>query len=295
MVLQIFIIILPLLVVVAAGYGISTIHKIDPESMTRALTDLFLPAMAFESLYTSEIVFTDTARLFGAVILSLFLLALIAYIYARVSRTSFYEMAPSVCFMNTGFLGIPLMALWGGAYAVNVEVLIDQVQNIFIFSVGLMMVTGGFNRRSFHEMLKAPILWAIIAGFLCNALGLQLPPVIIETAHFTGSGVMPLAAFLVGASIAGKPMVFNRHLFAGLGLRFLGGFAAGVIGAVVLGLQGDMRTVFIMAMSLPSAVFTYVLPLRYGRDAELAGSILIVSTILGILTIPATIYLTGLL
>ncbi len=295
MIFSIFIIILPLLVVVAAGYFISKLHKIDSASLSRALTDFFLPAMAFHSLYTSKIVFMDTAKLFGAVIFSLFLLAFFSLIYSKITRTDFSDLGPSICFMNTGFLGIPLMALWGGSYAVNVEVIIDQIQNIFIFSLGLMMVTGGFNAKSFKEMVKAPILWAIVAGFLFNAFNIRLPDIIIKTAEFSGSGVMPLAAFIVGASIAGKPMVFNRHLVFGLLLRFLGGFIAGLLGALVLGLQDTMKTVFIIAMSLPSAIFTYVLPVRYGRDAELAGSMLIVSTVMGIFTIPVVIYLAGLL
>ena len=142
-----------------AGFGLSKIFALDENTLTRVLTDFFMPALVFYSLYSSNIVFTETLRLLGATTVAVFLLILISVIYCRVSKTGIKVFAPSICFMNSGFLGIPLMALWGGTAAVNIEVIIDQMQTFYIFTLGIVMVSGGFNGRGLKEMIKTPLLW----------------------------------------------------------------------------------------------------------------------------------------
>ena len=50
-----------------------------------------------------------------------------------------------------------------------------------------------------------------------------------------------------------------------------------------------------MASSLPSAVLSSVLPARYGVKPNLAAPIVLLTTVLGLLTIPAALYLAELL
>ncbi len=192
--------------------------------------------------------------------------------------------------MNSGFIGIPLMALWGGVAAVNIDVIIDQMQTFYIFTLGILIVSGGFTPAGLKEMIKTPLLWAILAGFFFKFTGLRLPDAAAGIFEFSGQGASSLAAFTVGCSMSSRKIVFNRHVAAGLVIRFAGGFLAGLLAAEMFGLTGLSKTVLIVATSLPSAVFSYVLPLRYGVDTELAGSMVVLSTILGVVTIPLSFY-----
>lgn len=293
MVFSIFIIILPLFAAMSAGFGLSKLFKIDEHSLTRVLTDVFMPALVFYSLYESDVVFTETIKLAGATTTAVFLLMGMALIYSRMAKISSAEFAPPVCFMNSGFIGIPLMALWGGAAAVNVDVIIDQVQTFYLFTIGIIIVSGGFNSSGLKEMVKTPLLWAIFAGFILKFSGIVIPVPIIDIFKFCGEGASALAAFTVGASMVRRRIVFNKHLFAAVVLRFIGGFLAGWGASVVFRLSGDTKIIMIVATSLPSAVFSYVLPLRYGVDTELAGSVVVVSTILGIVLIPVSFVLAS--
>ena len=286
MILSIFIIILPLFAAMGAGFGLSKLFQVDENTLTRVLTDFFMPALVFFSLYTSDIVFGETLRLLGATTVAVFILIAMAVLYCKMSKTSVKAFAPSICFMNSGFLGIPLMALWGGATAVNIEVIIDQMQTFYIFTIGIVMVSGGFNSSGLKEMIKTPLLWAILAGFFFKFTGLQLPQAASEIFRFSGEGASALAAFTVGCSMSKRRIIINRNLAAGLILRFAGGFFAGWAASALFRLTGETRLVMIVATSLPTAVFSYVLPLRYGVDTELAGSMVVVSTILGIVLIP---------
>lgn len=276
-----------------AGFGLSKLFTIDENSLTRVLTDFFMPALVFYSLYTSDIVVTETLRLLGATTMAVFLLIIMAIAYCRASKMSVRAFAPSICFMNSGFLGIPLMALWGGAAAVNIEVVIDQMQTFYIFTIGIIIVSGGFNANGLKEMTRTPLLWAIIAGFFLRFAGIKIPEAVTGIFRFSGEGASALAAFTVGCSMSSRRIILNRHLTAGLVLRFAGGFAAGWLSSIVFGLTGTTKIIMIVATSLPSAVFSYVLPLRYGVNTELAGSMVVVSTLLGIIMIPAAFVLAG--
>ena len=292
---SIFVIILPLFAAMGAGFGISKLFPIDEHTLTRVLTDIFMPALVFYSLYSSDIIFTETLKLLGATSLAVFILAFLSILYSKAAGIKLAEFASPVCFMNSGFIGIPLMALWGGAAAVNIDVIIDQVQTFYLFTVGIIIVSGGFNPSGLKEMIKNPLLWAIFAGFFFKFSGLKLPESVMEIFRFCGEGASSLAAFTVGAAMVRRRIVLNRHLYAALILRFAGGFAAGWAASMVFRLTGDTKTVMIVATSLPSAVFSYILPLRYGVDTELSGSMVVVSTLLGVVMIPLAFVLAGMI
>ena len=293
MIFEIFRIILPLFIVMAAGFLLSKLFTIDEHSLTRVLTDFFMPFLVFYSLVQSDVEFGETFKLLGATTVAVLVLISIALLYCRITGIDARGFAPSICFMNSGFLGIPLMALWGGASAVNIEVIIDQMQTFYIFTLGVLIVSGGFTPSGLKEMVKTPLLWAIIAGFLFKFTGLRLPDTAVETFRFGGEGASALAAFTVGCSMSSRRIRISLHLLAGLVLRFAGGFGAGWLSAELFNLTGTTRLILIVATSLPSAVFSYVLPLRYGRNTDIAGSMVVVSTILGILVIPAAFVLAA--
>ena len=64
------------------------------------------------------------------------------------------------------------------------------------------------------------------------------------------------------------------------------GFLIALASVFIFNIQGTARTVVLVASSLPSAVFSSMLPLRYGVKADYAGTMVVVTTILGIFTIP---------
>jgi predicted permease len=142
-------------------------------------------------------------------------------------------------------------------------------------------------------MVKSPILWSIFAGFFFRFLRIPVPETILTTFDFGGNAAPPMAALVLGISLGETSFHFNRHLFAALVLRFAGGFLLGLAGSVIFGLEGLSRTVVIVASSLPSAVFTSVLPVRYGVKADFGGTMVVVSTLLGIISIPVTFWLAG--
>ncbi len=281
-----FRIVLPLFVVIAGGWCLSSWFSIDEESITRILTDFFMPLLVFGSLYRSNIEAGEMLNLLGTVIFIIISLYAVSLLYSRLAGTELRRIALPVIFMNSGYIGIPLMQLWGGNEAMNIIIVFDQIETLFLFTFGFFILGGGFNLRGLRLSLLSPILWAVVLGFTANLLKIPLPAVLLDTCTFAGTAAAPLAAFVVGCSLSSKKPTVNIHVVWGIFLRMAIGPVIGIVAVMLFNLQGLTGTAVIVASALPSAVFSYVLPLRYGAPSEEARSIVIISTILSILTIP---------
>jgi predicted permease len=135
-------IILPLLVLIAGGYFFGRLARLSEETLVRTVMDFFLPMLVFASLYGMDSKPSEIGLVAAACAAILAVLLAASALYARLSGAEPRSFIPAVIFMNSGFLGIPVMKLWGGLAAVNLIVVYDQVQTLFIFTVGIMVVGG---------------------------------------------------------------------------------------------------------------------------------------------------------
>ena len=288
-----YLILLPLIVLALGGYICSWLFTLSEDTLVRVVTDFFMPMLVFHSLYTSTMNLNNTMKIGGAVSFVLLVLLIASLVYCRVFNLDKRAFLPPIIFMNSGFLGIPLMELWGGAGAVNQIVIYDQIQTFFIFTVGLFIVAGGFAFSGLVEIFKTPLLWSIILGFWCRYADIDIPQPLLDACKFSGAGAPALATFALGCSLQRRRMRADPHLISGLLMRFGLGFIAGVTAVSIFGITGSARIVVVSASALPSAVFSVVLPLRYGVDTRFAGAMVLLSTLLSIFTIPVVFYLSN--
>lgn len=290
-----FALLLPLFITIAGGWLISRYFGLAEEPLSRALTDFFMPLLVFESLYSSSISLADTADLFGAASFMVFAALAAALLYSRLTGVDARGFAMPVVFMNSGFLGIPLMQLAAGAEAMNIIIVLDQLLTIYIFTLGFIIVGGGISLRGLAHTASSPILWAVILGFLFRFAGIPLPGELLATFEFAGRAAPPLAAFVVGCSLAAGRIRPDLHVAAGILLRMGLGFGIGLAAAEIFELGDVTRTVVVVTGALPAAVFSYVLPSRFGAESEHAKQIVVISTFLSLFTIPLSFYLAQLL
>ncbi len=285
----------PLFVVIGGGFFLSRAFNLSEDTLVRIVTDFFMPILVFNSLYSARLESGKVASILGATIFVILTLLALSYLYAKIFDTDSRSFIPPVIFMNSGFLGIPLMNLWGGILPMNMIVIYDQIQTFFIFTLGILIVSGGFSWKGLREMLLSPLLWAILLGFAARYSGMNIPRSIINIMDFAGNPAPSLAAFALGSSLSNRRLIFDRHIVSSILLRFVFGFLAGYLATLILNIDGILKTVVIVASSLPSAVFSFVLPMRYDVKSEHPGSMVFLSTILSLVTIPASFALAALL
>lgn len=283
----------PLFLCVLAGVALGRWRKLSPQPIVTAVMDLFMPALVFDALLTSSISPADMLAAGLASSLVIALLFALCVLVRPILGLPLRSFALPVLFMNAGFLGMPLMDLAFGHAGLGRIVVFDQVQSLFMFSLGIWIASGRASlRESLTAFLREPLIYAIALAILIRAAGITLPQILVGSIRFLGSVTPPLALFSLGLRLADTPLTWMadrtilKNLAAILALRFIGGFACGWAAVECLSLDGLNRQVVLIASGLPSAVFSYILAERYRAEPDLTAAAVFSSTVLSIALLP---------
>lgn len=291
----------PLFLCLAAGVLIGRWRKIGPEPFVAAVMDLFMPALVFDALVTANIPLSEMLSAGMASALVILLLLILCLFVRGVPLRTF---ALPVLFMNAGFLGMPLMDLAFGREAVGRIVVYDQVQSLFMFTLGIWIAAPRLAGKSviaesLLAFLREPLVYAIIAAAGLRMAEIHISESILGPIRFLGSSTPPLALFAVGLRLAATPLRFfsDRRILKYLGLililRFLGGLGCGAAVCAILSLEGLTRQVVLIASALPSAVFSYILAERYNAEPDLAAAAVFTSTLFFLPLLPFLLRLSS--
>ena len=142
------------------------------------------------------------------------------------------------------------------------------------------------------QIVTNPIILACLAGIAWSMLKLSLPGMIDRTFRILTPATLPLALLCLGGSFSFERA---RKGFAVASLAaFLKGFVVTGIGIVLyrwMGVSGEDMRIGAIMLGCPTAVVTYVMAARLRGDTDLAGTIIIVSTVTSAATITGWLFL----
>ena len=213
----------------------------------------------------------------------------------------------SAVFSNNGFLGIPLaMAVFGaGSNVLTVVIIINIITNIFMYTLGIYLISGDKSTVSWKKALLNPVLIAFIVGVALNLLKVKeyIPEISTFSTHFSNI-VTPISMTILGMKMGGVKLLplfrsWKMYYVAGLKLILfpivivaslfaLKGFTSGVISYdIIIG-------VFI-AFAMPTAGLASTFADGFDGDTENAVAFTLGTTILSIITIPVLYWILSLL
>lgn len=285
------------------GYGLNRLHILPKEAhagISKLVTTILLPAIL---LYTNmtEFQLSNIGNYSRLVLLGALLwlgLTGIAFPIAKMLANG--NRNDKNCFLygltipNTGAVGTPLaLALWGNSGLFQF--------NLLLFFCGIMTYSWGINlfldvkrnnpvKRFFISMAN-PVFLSMIAGFALGALGAPkwMPPLVSNFIGDLGDCYVPLSLLVTGYSIADYPMseVFRRPRSYVYTLLRLIVFPLLVL--VVLKLIGTSQSIAalaVIAFACPCGMNVVVFPAAYKQDCRTGSSIVLLSSLGSILTVP---------
>ncbi|OGH55840.1 MAG: hypothetical protein A3G34_00275 [Candidatus Lindowbacteria bacterium RIFCSPLOWO2_12_FULL_62_27] len=284
----------PIFACILAGFVFGRWRNWKPDLWVAAVCDLFMPALVFDALLTAGISLADMAVTSAAAAVVILLLTALCFIARPAFGAPVRVFALPVIFMNSGFLGIPLMDLAFGPEAVGHVVVYDQVQSLFMFTLGIWIAgeRGLSAQGTFKLVIREPLVCAILAAGALKLAHVSVPESVLRPIHFLGSATPPLALVALGLRLAETPtrLVTDprslKNLALILILRFAGGIACGYAAVTLLSLTGLPRQVVLIASALPAAVFSYVLAERYGAEPDQAAAAVVISTAVSLPLLP---------
>lgn len=208
----------------------------------------------------------------------------------------------SVIYPNAANLIIPLVSgVLGPEWVIYTSAFIS-VQLCCLWSHGRRLFTADEPFELKKVVLNVNML-SIAAGALLLVLGVRLPAVLRETVTSVGDMIGPVSMLITGmlaAQMHPRRILANRRIWLVLSLRML------LCPALVLLLLRifqpgarvpDGNTVLLvtfLATATPAANTVTQFAQLYGHDAEYAGAINILSTLLCLATMPLFVWLYGL-
>jgi predicted permease len=140
-------------------------------------------------------------------------------------------------------------------------------------------------RSIFLQMIGNPLIIASLIGIGWSYLHIPMPLIVDRFFHIATSMTLPLALLAIGGNFSLARMRGNlatAALATTMKLLILPLIAAVLL--LLLGVRGmDLGIGLIMA-GAPAAVTTYIMADQMGGDAQLAGSIVVMSTMLSLVT-----------
>ncbi len=205
---------------------------------------------------------------------------------------------------NTGFLGIPMLALLMGEAAIGPTILALAVDLIVFSSLIVILITGsregrmslGILRTVGLGLVRNPMIVAISTGLLWSAVRIPIPAPMNEFLAILGGAATPGALFAIGASLASKS---TERAEIALWLSFckLGLHPAFVaIGALLLfPVDPFSAQVIIAVAALPVAGNVYILAQHYGVAPQRVSATILFSTLISVASVSLVIaWVTGL-
>jgi malonate transporter len=143
-----------------------------------------------------------------------------------------------------------------------------------------------------REMLRNPLIVAVVLGVAVNLAGVGKIPVLHDTTRILGQAALPIMLLCVGANvrIRGLHAALSPLLLASAGKLVV--FPAAMAGLILAaGLHGTAAVVAMIYGVVPTASSGYTLARALGGDAPLMAGIITFQTLIAFATMPLSIYL----
>jgi len=280
--------VIPVFILIACGFVFAQWKRINLTSLTEIIVYLGTPSLVFSSLASKPFFAGDIAVLFGGILIIFAAVGLLIRLYFFFFHFSSRGFALLSLFMNAGNMGIPLALFAFGQAGLQRATLMFVMLTLLQYSLGIYILSG---RGNWTEIFRLPLIYAAIAGLICNLTQIQIPELLLQTVVMLGQATIPIMLISLGYRLHDVASLQWGHALGGALLRIFGGFAAANIAVNLTGAAGVNRQVLLLYGALPAAVVTFVLAEKYRQDPGLAASIVVISTLISILTIPIVFWL----
>jgi predicted permease len=285
--------------VVALGHVLRATGRLPTtaaDTLNTVVTDVTMPALILATL-GARAVPTAAPRAVVAASFGLVAGLISGTIAARalgLGRPAQGAAALTSGFSNTGFLGIPLvLGLYpDAAEAGAAAVLIDAfVTTLWLYTAGVFWARrqgeGGEPTPHVARLLVTPASIAVVSGLAMSLLGLRLPSPVARFANLLGGATVPLVFLALGLRLDWKGLRGRLRPLLGIAVIRQAIVPALVLGvAAALGLHGPVRDVTVLQAGMPSSMMAAVVADRYGCDGPLGTDAVVLTTLLGVVTIP---------
>jgi malate permease and related proteins len=287
---------LPILTLVAVGYGVQRRYAFDVATLTRMQVYVLIPG--------ALVYFPSAAKLPLETVWPILWLSLVhfAFMFALgwlvakafgMTRNQVGLMALVALFSNSGNYGIPLIQLTFPEDYLLYQSVVLALHSALIAPLALLaMERKGDNPPGiWGALFGTPLLPAVALGYLLKGFDVTLPQVLAVPLKLISEAFTPMALLLLGvqlASIDGK--VERPPLLLGVLLRMIVAPASAWAFAALFGFPPMLTAFFVVSAAVPAAGLVAIFAQEFKSEPALASTIVFLSTVVSALTVTGWVY-----
>lgn len=286
-------VVLPTFITILIGYGIGKLVKIDMTGVVEIIFYVGLPALAFVSILSQQIVFLDAVKVWAVAVAVTFGCAGAAWLIFKLIKQRHSGLYLPISLPNTVNIPFPIVSLAYGSAGLFAATLYYIPNVLMIYSAGVFVAAGKNWQHNLREMLKVPTVYAAILALLFNLFHVGVPSLVIRPLTFIGGMVTPAVVLTLGYSLSSVKINSLGTTVLASFIRLAGGLAIGFLVTSLFGMTGVLRSVIILMSAMPAAVNTYLIAERYKNEAQLVASVVLVTTLGSLALIPFLLHILG--
>ncbi|WP_027716187.1 AEC family transporter [Desulfuromonas sp. TF] len=304
--LEIITIVLPVFLVIALGYLLKRLGLIDSvflHQTNRLVYYIALPLLLFYKIGTADFGTSFNGALVVGSSLAIAAGFLLSYGYASLRR---YPPAARGTFSqgafrgNLAYIGLAIVFnAYGEEGFTRAGILMGflvPVLNFLAILALLLPHRGGDGGRSpgfwIRQIALNPLIVASFIGIFWSFFQLPLPTVLDRTLNIATGMALPLALIAIGGSFSLAKLkgdMIRAGFATAIKIVWLPLIAAALLTA--LNVRGMDLSIGVLMAGTPAATATYIMAHEMKGDAELAGSIVMISTLLSVFTYTAALFI----
>lgn len=199
-----------------------------------------------------------------------------------------------VIFSNCGYMSIPLQQALLGDDGIFYGASYIAIFQIFIWSYGLLLMSGDKKVLSPKKMLINPGVIGVSIGLIIFLLSIPVPKVIAEPISYIASLNTPLPMMIIGYHLMKSNILEglrNIKCFFAIGIKLFLFPLLALLVMYLCGVRGTMLISSVISCSAPTAAITTMFSDKYSCDTALSVNMVSISTLLSLISMPILITL----
>ncbi len=291
----------PIFLIVVVGWTLRKIGVIKEKFIKQSIKFVFnvtLPILIFLKLATADFSTIFDSRIIILVYGCMIIIFIIGWVLAKIfikKGTGRGVFIQGGFWPNNVIIGLALIMNVFGEDAVSkmVMILVFLIPLDYMMSVVALTISDRHGERGkvLFEMVKTialnPVIIAAIIAIIFSAVRVPIPNMLIDTGNYLAAITLPLALISVGGTMKIKHLQNTSFITLGaLIMKLLVSPLIATLIGILIGYTGtDLGIIFII-FACPTAIVSYVLADAMTPHGELAGNIVITTTLISSITIP---------
>jgi len=280
-------IVIPIFLIIALGAFLSKIKKLNLDHLVFIIMYITAPALIISSLQKSNIQIKEFISMTIYTALIVLSLWLISTVVLKLLKTKQKGIQLPMMFGNSGYLGFPVSLFAFGVVGLSYAVIYSSIETIILMSLGIYLAN---KKNDIKEIFKIPLIYAIIFALFLNIINYKLPNILLTPIDMIGQITIPLALIVLGYRLTEIKVKDVKKAVLASFFKMGIGFILALSIVTIFSITGTIKNILILLAAMPSAVLTMVICYKYKRDADLVASVILISTLLSIITIPLILW-----